>query len=125
MWVGEGLRWAGDVAGQWCSIDQLIWNTLRHNLSNALSEATKYAYPGSTKRAYGYHSPEALIAMAMLTRGGLYLGLPAGTTEPQTGSRPTGGPRPDWHHMISRARPSPAMSATARRQGEGPDPPPR
>ena len=55
--------------------------------------------------------------MAMLTRGGLYLGLPAGTTEPQTGSRPTGGPRPDWHHMISRARPSPAMSATARRQG--------
>jgi len=24
-----------------------------------------------TKRAYGYHSPEALIGMAMLTRGGL------------------------------------------------------
>src|SRR5664279_3530738 len=45
MWVGEGLRWAGDVAEQWCSIDQLIWNTLRHNLSNALSDA-KYAYPG-------------------------------------------------------------------------------
>ena len=41
--------------------------------------------------------------MAMLTRGGLYLGLPAGTTEPQTGSRPTGEPRPGWHHMISRA----------------------
>ena len=29
-----------------------------------------------TKRAYGYHSPEALIAMAMLTRGGLELELP-------------------------------------------------
>ena len=27
MWVGEGSRWAGDIAGQWCSIDQLIWNT--------------------------------------------------------------------------------------------------
>ena len=53
--VGEGSRWAGDVAGQWCPIDQLIWNTLRRNLSNALSEATKYTYPGSTKRAYGYH----------------------------------------------------------------------
>ena len=36
-----------------------------------------------TKRAYGYHSPEALIAMAMLTRGGLTLALPAGNPEPQ------------------------------------------
>ena len=76
MWVGEGLRWPGDVAGQWCSIDQLIWNTLRHNLSNALSEATNTHIRALTKRAYGYHSPEALIAMAMLTRGGLTLALP-------------------------------------------------
>jgi hypothetical protein len=29
-----------------------------------------------TRRAYGYHSPEALIAMADLTRGGLCLPLP-------------------------------------------------
>ena len=29
-----------------------------------------------TKRAYGYHSPEALIGMAMLTRGGLCPPLP-------------------------------------------------
>jgi transposase len=29
-----------------------------------------------TKRAYGYHSPEALISMAMLTRGGLCPSLP-------------------------------------------------
>ena len=29
-----------------------------------------------TTRAYDYHSPEALIAMAMLTRGGLQLELP-------------------------------------------------
>ena len=125
MWVGEGLRWAGDVAGQWCLIDQLIWNTCGATCPTRCPRPPNTHIRASTKRAYGYHSPEALIAMAMLTRGGLYLGLPAGTTEPQTGSRPTGGPRPDWHHMISRARPSPAMSATARRQGEGPDPPPR
>ena len=55
---------------------QLIWNTLRHHLSNALSEATNTHIRALTKRAYGYHSPEALIAMAMLTRGGLTLALP-------------------------------------------------
>ena len=55
---------------------QLIWNTLRHNLSNALSEATNTHIRALTKRAYGDHSPEALIAMAMLTRGGLTLLLP-------------------------------------------------
>src|SRR5664279_3990971 len=43
---------------------QLIWNTLRHNLSNALSEATNTHIRALTKRAYGYHSPEARIAMA-------------------------------------------------------------
>jgi transposase len=55
---------------------QLIWNTLRHHLSNALSEATNTHIRALTKRAYGYHSPEALIAMAMLTRGGLTVALP-------------------------------------------------
>jgi len=29
-----------------------------------------------TKRAYGFHSPEAMIGMAMLTRGGLCPALP-------------------------------------------------
>ncbi len=55
---------------------QLIWNTLAHSLSNARSEATNTHIRALTKRAYGYHSPEALIAMAMLTRGGLKLQLP-------------------------------------------------
>ena len=49
----------------------LIWNTLDHNVSNARSEATNFHLRALTKRAYGYHSPEALIGMAMLTRGGL------------------------------------------------------
>jgi transposase len=54
----------------------LIWNTLEHELSNARSEATNVHLRVLTRRAYGYHSPEALIAMAMLTRGGLKLELP-------------------------------------------------
>jgi hypothetical protein len=46
-------------------------NTLDHGLSNALSEATNAHIQLLTRRAYGYHSPEALIAMANLTRCGL------------------------------------------------------
>ena len=55
---------------------QLIWNTLDHNVSNARSEATNTHLRALTKRAYGFHSPEALIGMAMLTRGGLCPALP-------------------------------------------------
>ncbi len=54
----------------------LILNTLDHGLSNALSEATNTHLRALTKRAYGFHSPDALIAMALLTRGGLCPQLP-------------------------------------------------
>jgi transposase len=54
----------------------LILNTLDHALSNARSEATNTHLRALTKRAYGYHSPEALIAIALLTRGGLCPALP-------------------------------------------------
>jgi transposase len=54
----------------------LIHNTLDHGLSNALSEATNTHLRLLTRRAYGYHSPDALIAMATLTRGGLCPPLP-------------------------------------------------
>lgn len=54
----------------------LIWNTLDHELSNARSEATNVHLRLLTRRAYGFHSPDALIAMAMLTRGGLCPPLP-------------------------------------------------
>jgi transposase len=54
----------------------LIRNTLDHGLSNARSEATNTHLRLLTRRAYGYHTPEALIAMAMLTRGGLCPQLP-------------------------------------------------
>ena len=54
----------------------LIHNTLNHGLGNALSEATNTHLRLLTRRAYGYHSAEALIAMANLTRGGLCPPLP-------------------------------------------------
>jgi transposase len=55
---------------------KLIRNTLDHELSNALSEATNTHLRLLTRRAYGYHSADALIAMASLTRGGLCPPLP-------------------------------------------------
>lgn len=58
----------------------LIWNTLDHGLSNARSEATNTHLRALTKRAYGFHSPDALIAMALLTRGGLCPPLPGRAT---------------------------------------------
>ena len=54
----------------------LILNAVKHGLSNARSEATNTHLRLLTRRAYGYHSPEALIAMADLTRGGLCPPLP-------------------------------------------------
>ncbi|UGT89916.1 transposase [Mycobacterium ostraviense] len=54
----------------------LICNTLDHGLSNARSEATNTHLRALTKRAYVFHSPDALIAMALLTRGDLCPPLP-------------------------------------------------
>jgi transposase len=54
----------------------LILNAVEHHLSNARSEATNTHLRLLTRRAYGYHSPDALIAMADLTRGGLCPPLP-------------------------------------------------
>ncbi|MEY8016478.1 ISL3 family transposase [Mycobacterium servetii] len=58
---------------------ELIGNTLDHQLSNARSESTNTHLRALTKRAYGFHSPDALIGMAMLTRGGLCPALPGRT----------------------------------------------
>jgi transposase len=55
---------------------ELIWNTLETGTTNARVEATNTHLRALTKRAYGFHSPGALIAMACLTRGGLCPPLP-------------------------------------------------
>jgi transposase len=53
-----------------------LHNTLDSGLSNARVEATNTHLRVLTRRAYGYHSPDALIAIADLTRGGLCPPLP-------------------------------------------------
>jgi transposase len=54
---------------------QPILNAVEHGLSNARSEATNTHLRLLTRRSYGL-SPESLIAMAELTRGGLCPPLP-------------------------------------------------
>ena len=86
--VAGWLSWAShsripefvDLARSIRRYRDLIWNTLDHGLSNARSEATNTHLRALTKRAYGFHSPEALIAMALLTRGGLCPPLPGRAT---------------------------------------------
>ena len=50
--------------------------TLTHRLSNARTEAVNTTLRLICRRAYGFHSAEALIALAMLTVGGLRPSLP-------------------------------------------------
>ena len=50
--------------------------TLTHRLSNARIEAINTTLRLICRRAYGFHSAEALIALAMLTVGGLRPSLP-------------------------------------------------
>ena len=54
---------------------QLILNAVEYGLSNARSEATNTHLRLLTRRSYGL-SPESLMAMADLTRGGLCPPLP-------------------------------------------------
>jgi transposase len=66
------------------NFSDLIHNTLDHGLSNARSEATNTHVRLLTRVAYGFHSPEALIAMVELTRGGLCPPLPGRTARPSS-----------------------------------------
>lgn len=54
----------------------LIGNTLDTGVTSALAENTNTHISVLARRAYGFHSPEALIAMIELTRGGLCPPLP-------------------------------------------------
>lgn len=53
-----------------------IVNAIICEMSNARVEATNTHLRALTKRSYGFHSAEALIAMATLTRGGVCPALP-------------------------------------------------
>ena len=49
---------------------------IEHGLSNARVEAINTQIRMITRRAYGFHSPGALIALAMLSLAGLWPPLP-------------------------------------------------
>jgi transposase len=53
--------------------------SLEHGLSNARTEAINTRIRLITRRAYGFRSPQALIALAMLSLGGYNLTLPGRT----------------------------------------------
>jgi len=53
---------------------------IEHGLSNARVEAVNTQIRLITRRAFGFHSPNALIALAMLTLGGLCPPLPGRVT---------------------------------------------
>jgi transposase len=58
---------------------ELIRNTCKHGLSNAKAEATNNIFRLLTRQAFGYHSPQALIAISELRLGGLCPPLPGRT----------------------------------------------
>lgn len=53
---------------------------IEHGLSNARIEQANTRIRLITRRAFGFHSPDALIALAMLTLGGLCPPLPGRVT---------------------------------------------
>jgi transposase len=63
---------------------QGIVATLTHRLSNARIEAINTTLRLICRRAYGVHSADALIALAMLTVGGLRPSLPSRLPNPRT-----------------------------------------
>ena len=60
-----------------------ITATLTHRLSNARVEAINTTLRLICRRAYGFHSADALIALAMLTVGGLRPSLPGRHPHPR------------------------------------------
>ena len=68
-----------DLARRLRRFKDLIINTLDTGVTSALAENTNMHITVLARRAYGFHSPEALIAMIELTRGGLCPPLPGRT----------------------------------------------
>ena len=75
--AGSGLRPFVELAGRirrWYRDD--IANTLTHRLSNGLLESTNTKIRLLTRIAFGFKSPDALMAMVKLHLGGYHLPLP-------------------------------------------------
>jgi transposase len=75
----EWLRWAFDCGIEPCvdlavkiadHLDDII-NTIDCGLSNARLESMNTRLRLIMRRSFGFHSPEPLIALAMLSQGGM------------------------------------------------------
>ena len=71
--LGPFVRLAKTITEQRAGIDAAI----RHGLSNARVEQINTQIRLITRRGFGFHSPHAVIALAMLSLGGLCPPLPA------------------------------------------------
>jgi len=71
--LGPFVKLAKTITKQRPGIEAAI----RHGLSNARIEQINTQLRLITRRAYGFRTPQALIALAMLTLGGLCPNLPA------------------------------------------------
>jgi transposase len=82
--LDQWLSWASEceidqfrhLAGRIAAIRERIEATLIHGLSNALVESVNTKIRLLTRIAFRFHSPQPLIALAMLSRGGHPLQLP-------------------------------------------------
>ena len=69
-----------DLARKLRRFTDLIANTMDTGVTSALAENTNTHITVLARRAYGFHTPDALIAMIELTRGSLCPPLPSRTT---------------------------------------------
>ena len=75
--LDEWLAWATHsrvpemthLAGRVTTIRDRVEATITHGLSNALVESVNTKIRLLTRIAFGFHSPQPLIALAMLSRG--------------------------------------------------------
>jgi transposase len=74
-----------ELAGRIKRHREAIDAALDHGLSNALIESTNTKIRLLTRIAFGFRSPEALIALAMLALGGHRPTLPGRTKHPRIG----------------------------------------
>jgi transposase len=80
IWIGwarhSGLAAFAKIAETITGHRHHIIATLRYRLTNARTEAVNTTIRLITRRAYGFHSPDAMIALAMLKLGGYRPPLP-------------------------------------------------
>lgn len=83
-WIAEATRSDLEtfrtLAKRIAGVRDRIEATLTHGLSNALVEGTNTRIRLITRRAFGFHGPQPLIALAMLTLGGYRPALPGRPT---------------------------------------------